>query len=663
MIATLGHINRGTLRLTRLAWVVLLGFVATSVCAQQWTTLGPDGGDARSLAYDPSDPDRIFLGTDTGTIFLSTDGGRNWSRFAHLGTSDDYVLDHIVIDEQNSDIMFVSAWSVRDSKSGDLFRTRDGGTTWNALSPMHGKSIRALAIAASDSKVITAGSLQGVYRSSDGGNKWELISPGGDDEIKNIESIAVDPDDPAVVYAGTWHLAWKTTDGGASWGLINAGMEDDSDVFSIILDSTNPSVVFASACSGIYRSERGGGKFHKIQGIPYAARRTHVLKQAPGNPKIIYAGTTAGLWKTIDGGRIWKRVTSPDIVVNDVLIDPRSTKRVLLATDRGGVIVSEDGARTFAQSNHGYAHRYVTSIVADKDDPDTIFVGVANDREWGGVFSLEKGSPDWQQRSTGLSGRDVFALKQASSGALIAGTSSGIFILDRNKKAWRASKTSAGDDPPPPPRPVRRAHRRRAVEEDPPPAATGPDMKVNDLEIRDGQWLAATSMGLFISTDEGKSWSGGPILDRRVFVSVQSSGDLQVVATEADVLVSKDKGTVWQLSSLPRELFGIRSVTVTADADILVASQGGGFRSSDGGQSWARVLNGLPERNISSISYDEYGQRLLATSNESSVIYESKDGGHSWRRGPDPGYPLRHISVIRGRMMAATPFDGVIVQP
>jgi len=650
-----------TKHLLRSGWAVLgLVVFATSVWAQQWTTLGPDGGDARSLAYDPSDPDRMFLGSDTGAIFLSTDGGRNWSRFAHLGRGDDYVLDHIVIDETNPDVMFVSAWSVRDQKSGDLFRSRDGGKTWEALPAMHGKSIRALAIAASDPNVITAGSLQGVYRSGDGGNHWELISPVGDDEIKNIESIAIDPEDPAVVYAGTWHLAWKTTDGGASWGLINAGMEEDSDVFSIILDSTNSSVVFASACSGIYRSEHGGSKFHKIQGIPFAARRTHVLKQAPGNPNIIYAGTTAGLWKTIDGGKIWRRVTSPDIVVNDVLIDPRTSKRVLLATDRGGVIVSDDGARTFAQSNHGYAHRYVTAIVADKDDPDRIFVGVANDREWGGVFSLQKDSPDWQQMSSGLGGRDVFALKQASNGALIAGTSSGIFILDRNRKHWRPSKTTSGDDPPPPP--VSKTRRRRPVRAVALWVPSDHEMKVNDLEIRDGQWLAATSVGLFSSTDEGKSWTGGPILDRGVFLSVESSGDMEVVATQNDVLVSKDKGTVWTLSSLPRELFGIRSVTVTGD-DILVASQGGGFRSSNAGQTWTRVLNGLPERDISSISYDEDGQRLLATSVGSSIVFESNDGGHSWQRGPDSGYPLRWISVIRGRMMAATPFDGVIVQP
>src|SRR5438874_13185878 len=85
---------------------------ATTLWGAQWTVLGPDGGDVRSLAYDPHNPDHILLGTSTGTIFVSQDAGRNWSRFAHLGSGDDYVLDHIVIDAKNPKHIYVAAWSV-----------------------------------------------------------------------------------------------------------------------------------------------------------------------------------------------------------------------------------------------------------------------------------------------------------------------------------------------------------------------------------------------------------------------------------------------------------------------------------------------------------------------------------------------------------------------
>ena len=57
----------------------------TTLWAGQWTALGPDGGDVRSLAFDPQNPDHIYLGTSTGTLFLSSDGdttGRAWPIWA-----------------------------------------------------------------------------------------------------------------------------------------------------------------------------------------------------------------------------------------------------------------------------------------------------------------------------------------------------------------------------------------------------------------------------------------------------------------------------------------------------------------------------------------------------------------------------------------------------
>ena len=317
---------------------------------------------------------------------------------------------------KNPKHIYVSAWSVVNQQAGDVFRSHDGGNNWEALPGVHGKSVRAMAIAPYDSKVLVIGALDGVFRSKNGGNSWERISPAAQAELKNVESIAVDPKNPDVVYAGTWHLAWKTDDSGASWHRINKGMIDDSDVFSVIVDSTNPAVVYASACSGIYKSDSAGDLFRKMQGIPFSARRTRVLKQDPNNPGTVYAGTTEGLWKTADAGKTWKRVSNPEVVVNDVLVDPRNSNRVLLATDRSGVLASDNGAQTFVASNHGYVHRYVSSILADKNDPNSIQVGVVNDREFGGVFSTRDGGQSWQQKSAGLGGRDVFALQQTSTG-------------------------------------------------------------------------------------------------------------------------------------------------------------------------------------------------------------------------------------------------------
>jgi len=652
--------NRGVI--VKALILLMVTLAGTSVLAAgPWQVVGPDGGDARSLAYDARNPNHILLGTSTGQLFVSNDAGQNWSHFAHLG-GDDYVLDHIIIDHQNPNHIYVSAWSVSSQQIGEIFRTRDGGKNWETLPAMHGKSIRALSMFTSNSNVLVAGALDGVFRSSDGGDNWQRLSPANHAEIKNIESIAVDPKNPDVVYAGTWHLAWKTADAGATWQHINKGMIDDSDVFSVIVDHSNPSVVFASACSGIYKSESAGNQFSKIQGIPFSARRTRVLKQDPTNENIVYAGTTEGLWKTSDLGKTWKRVSNPEIVVNDVLVDPRDSNHVLLATDRSGVMASNDGAQTWTTSNHGYAHRYVSALLVDNKEPDTFYVGLVNDREYGGVFHSRDAGQHWLQKSAGLGGRDVFALKQASNGALVAGTNRGIFMLDRNASEWRPINVVVTE------KTVKTAARKTAKGSKKATTTTTitksqMEARVNDLELGSERWLAATSAGVFSSTDQGKTWKGGAVVGQKDFIAVRARGSVMVAATRSTVLVSSDNGATWKQGSLPAFVVGIRGAAIASENDIVIAAREGAYRTSDGGNTWEHVLNGLPTKDITSVSFDAGHKRLLATSDSTGVVFHSSDGGRSWQRGPDAGYPLRRISIVGGRFVGATPFDGVVLQP
>jgi photosystem II stability/assembly factor-like uncharacterized protein len=649
--------KRNVLRTSLL--VLAVSLLSTALLASgPWQVLGPDGGDARSLAYDAHNPDHVLLGTSTGQMFASNDAGRTWSRLARLG--DDYVLDHIAIDPQDSNRIYVSAWSVSSQQVGEIFRTRDGGRNWDNLPAMHGNSIRALAMYKGNSKVLVAGALNGVFRTNDGGDTWERLSPANSSDIKNIESIAVDPKDPNTVYAGTWHLAWKTSDGGANWQHINKGMIDDSDVFSVIVDHDNPSVVFASACSGIYKSETAGNLFAKIQGIPFSARRTRVLKQDPTNENIVYAGTTEGLWKSTDLGKVWKRVSNPEVVVNDVLIDPRDSNRVLLATDRSGVMASTDGASNWTTSNKGYAHRYVSAILTDNKDASTLYVGVVNDREYGGVFYSHDAGQHWLQKAAGLGGKDVFALKQAPSGMLVAGTNHGMFSLEHNASEWHPMNVVVVEHT------AKTAGKGKGSRK----AATTTTLtksqlesRVNDLELGSGRWMAATTTGIYSSTDQGKTWKGGRILGQQDFVSVRAEGSTVVAATRSSVLVSNDRGATWKQGGLPSYVVSIRSAAIASDNQIVIASREGAFRSGDGGATWEHVVNGLPGKDITYVSFDSTHKRMLATSDATGVIFESRDGGRSWQRGPDSGFPLRRVSVIGGRFVGATPFDGVVLQP
>jgi photosystem II stability/assembly factor-like uncharacterized protein len=418
-------------------------------------------------------------------------------------------------------------------------------------------------------------------------------------------------------------------------------------------------VIFATAPSGIYRSDDAGERFHRMENIPFSARHRCVLRQDPGDPAIIYAAATEGLWKTTDSGRKWKRVSSAELVVNDVLVDPRNSRRVLLATDSGGVLASDDGAQTLATSNHGYSHRDVTSIVADLNDPNTLFAGVANDGEWGGVFVSHDAGQNWLQKSLGLDGRDVFTLQQASDGAILAGTNQGIFLLQPGAGEWRPMNHVVVEHVSF--HMVRRG-RKRVREERKSFRRSVLTARVDDLDITPSGWLAATSAGLFVSTDDGKNWTGGPVLDKQDLIAVAVRGNLEVTSTRISLLLSTDAGATWEQVALPTYLT-IRGLTITPGGQILIAAREGAYRSSDSGATWEHVQNGLPEKNISSIFYDESGKRLLATSTVTGVVFESHDGGQTWQRGPDAGRPLLRVAVMNRRLVAATPFDGLVLQP
>jgi photosystem II stability/assembly factor-like uncharacterized protein len=654
--------------------------------ASDWQLIGPEGGNVRSLAYDPSDPNRILLGTSSGQLFQSKDGGASWAIFAHLGPADDYVFDHIVFDPTHPATVYAAAWALFDDNDGGVFRSDDGGLSWRELMGVHGKSIRALSMAPSDHNTLVIGALDGVFRTRDGGATWERISPENHmaienhSSLRNFVSVAIDPQNPDVIYAGTRHLPWKTTDGGASWHNLKDGILDDSDVFSIIVDPKVPSRVYASACSGIYKSDNGAEVFHRVQGLPHSAIRTRVLKQDPQRPSIVYAGTTGGLWKTADGGNKWTLVSSPDVIVNDVLIDPRDSNRVLVATDLRGVLVSNDGFAHYTSSNQGFSHRVVGAVVVDRKDPNRLYVGVANDKEQGGLFLSDDVGKSWRQSSRGLAGRDILSLQQAENAALFAGTNHGIFRLESLSGSWVPMKMILGpmpEDSKPAeagPSPSRGKssklaaanNRKAAVAKTKVPAeavispADAP--RVRSLQMGEKAWFAATDDGLFVSVDQGERWYGQAVEGEREFSVVNSYDDGTVtLASHKSAYLSRDSGKTWTSLALPKYVGGVHSLTMTPGA-LWLGTQQGALRSTDGGQTWQYMLGGLPREDVLAVRYDSSGQRLLATALRSHAVFQSKDGGQSWQSTPPAGVAIRTAQNYKGRLLVASFYNGLLLE-
>jgi photosystem II stability/assembly factor-like uncharacterized protein len=595
-------------------------------------------------------------------------------------------VDNILVDPADPKHLVVGAYVVADG--GDIYVSNDGGISWAGEPEMEGQSVRALTSAPSDPKFLVAGTLEGVFRSSDNGGHWERISPKGSAEIHEIESLAIDPVDPSIIYAGTWHLPWKTTDGGKNWTSMKQGIIEDSDVFSIIVDPKQPKVVYLSACSGIYKSEDAGGEFkggvgvNKTQGIPSTARRTRVLLQDPNNLNTVFAGTTEGLYRTFDAGKYWMQTTGSDVIVNDVYVDPDNSKHVLLATDRRGVLASDDGGDSFVPSNTGFSARQITAFTGDAQHPATVYIGVVNDKEAGGVFVSHTGGLNWTHLNDGLDGHDVFSLGQAPDGTILAGTEHGMYRMKDGdwQRVGEDAKALGTAAAPPVKAPAakgsgqaaRKAAGRATANRRPSAKVPATTLKEFDGSVygfvRTGDTLyAATSQGVLRSASSGLTWS--PVasipMDAWRFVAAAKANVVAASLNEGQVSaleMSADGGSTWQAMALPAKVTQVSALSVDGQGDVWVGDKDGVYLSTDKGANW-RTLAGLQVRNVNSLYFDESANRMLVTANEpvttAFAVELASMRVDSW----DTKWNLRFVRPVGDHLVAATLYDGIVVQP
>ena len=681
-----------------------------------WTVVGPAGGDARALAAFPGEPKHLLLGTTNSWLYESMDEGGSWHRLAKLGSDDGFVLDSVVVDSADPATIYVGAWN--NSVDGGLWISHDRGKSWTEPVRLKGQPVHALAQAPSDSHILYAGTLEGVFRSSDGGATWTQISPPDSHEIHEIESLAVDPGNADTVYAGTWHLPWKTSDGGKTWRNIKQGLIVDSDVFSIIVDPEHSHTVYLSACSGIYKSENAGTLFRKIQGIPTEARRTRSLMQDPEKREVVYAGTTEGLYKTVNAGKTFERMTDADVVVNAVYVDPGDSNRVLLATDRSGVLTSQDGGAAFTPSNQGISERKVAAVLVDRDNPELLYAGVVNDKKYGGVFRSSDGGAHWEQLGTGLDGRDVFSLAETKDGRVVAGTSHGIFVLDDGANPAGAGSLAGVGDPPAAGGGANAAtaggaaapaagdsavasaaggavpaadgsaaapdvltweprnnivntvvqtvtqthmHTKVNIEKQVQAPAIELESPVNALDVSSEVWVAATGYGIVTSRDQGASWQGGPVMGEGDYLSVTVQGETMAAARADGVVLSKDAGQSWWPMGLPTMLTRIHRVAFSPDGTLWLGAREGVYYSRDLGKTWMWIHR-LPFRDVDDLSYDAESKRILVSSRASDEVYAIDPKTMKWDWW-QTGYDIVLIRAAGDRLVAASLDDGVLVGP
>jgi photosystem II stability/assembly factor-like uncharacterized protein len=601
---------------------------AGSVRAQAWKQVGPPGGTVISLAADPHNISKLYMGTADGHVFSSSDEGGHWQLLSRVGAGQDDVITHIIVDSRNANRLYASTWTLY-SGGGGVYRSDDGGRNWNIIALAH-ETVRALAQSPTNPKLFLAGSLTGVYRSEDDGATWTKITPDHHADLKNFDSVAFDPKDNNIIYAGTYHLPWKTADGGKTWFPIVKGMIDDSDVMNIIVDPASPDNVHAVACSGIYHSSNGGTTWIKYQGIPNIYRRTQLIRMDPSDANTLYAGTTSGLWKTVNE-KDFTRVTPVEWIINALIIDPQNPKKLIIGTEREGVQISTDGGATFSAANVGFHHQHLQDVAVDRDHPERALVVLTFDNN--AFVATNDGGNTWVTLGPGLKRTELRHVYAAPTGWWASLDKGGWAKYDESAHKWvRAGLYSAEATTPAKSASVKNASAKAAAAK---PVAKLAAFQVNDMAFGKDAWYAATTGGVLVSTDHGVNWksAGKNPLARKAASSVEVSANGSEVWAIADrnLLASANKGETWDAQELSFATAGNLHLASLNDSTIFVTSNMGLYGSHDGGKTWNRA----DVRELSFQSVGGSGNAIVAAVQKHGLV-ASFDGGKSWQKLNDP---------------------------
>jgi photosystem II stability/assembly factor-like uncharacterized protein len=298
--------------------------------------------------------------------------------------------------------------------SGGIFKSTNEGVSWFPVFDRTGgmMSIGALAVAPSSPAIVWAGSGEannrqssswgdGVYRSADGGVTWQRA---GLADTRHIGRIAIHPTDPNVVYvAAVGHLwgpndergVFKTVDGGATWKKVlyrdpNTGAND------IAMDPRDPNLLYAAMYqrqrkawgfngggpgSGIFRTTDGGTTWTELtNGLPAGDKGRIGLAISPIDHRTIYATVEAergGIFRSADGGDTWDRLTVLNprpMYYSKIIPDPRDPNRLYLLGSNRGLFISDDGGRAFRDvfsAVHGEDH----ALWIDPENPNRLIAG------------------------------------------------------------------------------------------------------------------------------------------------------------------------------------------------------------------------------------------------------------------------------------------------
>lgn len=303
---------------------------------------------------------RTMVGTVGTGIWISDDGGDRWTRCK--GMWNETQVFALTPHPQDSSVVFAGA-------NDGLYRSDDGGITFEPIdAPLSSRAIWSVAIDPVQPDTVFAGGRPGaLFRSRDGGHTWEQLPAQFAEECPNVRfprvlSIAIDPTDHRTVWAGAEVDGVRcSVDGGDTWETIGAAVTpgrrgrqlNDPDIHGIVVSGTSPTTVLVSTPREIFASTDVGDSWQPLGvkqhfKLPYC--RAIALKADDHNVLFVgngdgATGETGTVQRSKDRGQTWETLPlpiAPNTPIWTFAMHSADPDLVVTCSHYGQVFISED---------------------------------------------------------------------------------------------------------------------------------------------------------------------------------------------------------------------------------------------------------------------------------------------------------------------------------
>ena len=382
----------------------------------EFREIGPAvmGGRIDDFGVVESNPNIVYVGTASGGVWKTTNNGTTWEPvFDKESVS---TIGDIAIAPSDPAVVWVGTGEPNNRQSsswGDgIYKSLDAGKTWQKMGLAATHHIGRIVIHPKNPEVVYAAALghlwgpnpeRGVYKTTDGGKTWNQVLKINDDT--GVSDIAMDPESPDTLYAAAYErrrtpfgfngggpdsAIYKTVDGGATWKKLVKGLpyENGGDTGRIGLDiyRKDSNIVYAIVQhekGGTYRSEDKGETWKKMGDTNPRPSYYSQIRIDPNNDLRIWE-LGAQMFYSEDGGKTFstQRVKGIHGDFHAMWIDPADSNHVITGSD-GGIHWSYDNGRTWDFINTIAIGQFY-EVGLDNEKPYKICGGLQDNGSWCG---------------------------------------------------------------------------------------------------------------------------------------------------------------------------------------------------------------------------------------------------------------------------------------